>query len=485
MVKRALVFVHRWLGVALCLLFLVWFLSGIGMMYFPMPEVTDADRLDRAPPLDASAIRMSPSEAAAALAVDVTQLRLTNFAGRPAYRTAATRAARGRVLYADTGEPQGPISRTMADAIAARWIGQPASAARVEEVLEPDQWTLQVPLAALGPVMKYAWPNGEQVYVSQASGDVVQYTTASSRLGAYLGPIPHWFYVTPLRSRSPLWNRVVVWTSGLGTIAAALGVLVGVWMYSPSKAYRHRGLPTSIPYVGQKRWHIILGLAIGVPAITYAFSGMLSMEPFPSWEDRRPSTDALERALAGRVESAAFDHRPPAEALAQLGDRRARQLEFLFFRGHAFHLARVEGGNTWLVPAKGNPVDTFDPSEIARAVTASTNGQLAARVLNQYDRYYLDRHGRLPLPVVLAEAADGSGLRYYIDPATARIVRIFDPANWKTRWLYHGLHSLDLPWLYAYRPLWDLIVLALMLGGGALSVTSIVLATRVVRRRQS
>ena len=118
-------------------------------------------------------------------------------------------------------------------------------------------------------------------------------------------------------------------------------------------------------------------------------------------------------------------------------------------------------------------------------MTAGTNGKLAARVLNQYDRYYLDRHGRLPLPVVLAEAADGSGLRYYIDPATARIVRIFDPANWKTRWLYHGLHSLDLPWLYAYRPLWDLIVLALMLGGGALSVTSIVLATRVVRRRQS
>jgi hypothetical protein len=34
-----------------------------------------------------------------------------------------------------------------------------------------------------------------------------------------------------------------------------------------------------------------------------------------------------------------------------------------------------------------------------------------------------------------------------IDPATARIGHSYDPANWKNRWLYHGLHSLDLPWL--------------------------------------
>ena len=32
---RAIVFVHRWLGVALCLLVILWFASGIGMMYFP------------------------------------------------------------------------------------------------------------------------------------------------------------------------------------------------------------------------------------------------------------------------------------------------------------------------------------------------------------------------------------------------------------------------------------------------------------------
>ena len=51
-----------------------------------------------------------------------------------------------------------------------------------------------------------------------------------------------------------------------------------------------------------------------------------------------------------------------------------------------------------------------------------------------------------------------------------------------TRWLYHGLHSLDFPWLYNYRPLWDIVVIVFMVGGTALCVTSLVLAWRVLGR---
>ena len=49
-----------------------------------------------------------------------------------------------------------------------------------------------------------------------------------------------------------------------------------------------------------------------------------------------------------------------------------------------------------------------------------------------------------------------------------------------SRWLYHGLHSLDFPWLYNYRPLWDIVVITFMLGGTALCVTSLILAWRVL-----
>ena len=63
MFKRSLIFIHRWLGVALCILFLLWFPSGIGMMYFPMPSVTPAQRLERLPVLEPSMVTVSPAEA--------------------------------------------------------------------------------------------------------------------------------------------------------------------------------------------------------------------------------------------------------------------------------------------------------------------------------------------------------------------------------------------------------------------------------------
>jgi hypothetical protein len=52
-----------------------------------------------------------------------------------------------------------------------------------------------------------------------------------------------------------------------------------------------------------------------------------------------------------------------------------------------------------------------------------------------------------------------------------------------SRWLYHGLHSLDFPWLYNYRPLWDIVVITFMIGGTALCVTSLILAWRVLGRK--
>ena len=485
MLKRSLVFVHRWLGVALCLLFLLWFPSGIGMMYFPMPSVTSAARLERLPVLEAPKVIVTPTEAAAKLGVDADDLRLSSFDGRPAYRPGRDG---GPVLYADTGEEQGEVSSQMVQRVAAAWAGQPATAASVEEVSEVDQWTLQTRLADLSPVFKYSWPDGQQVYVSQATGEVVQHTTTASRIGAYLGPIPHWFYFTPLRKHGPQWSRVVIWSSGIGTISAILGVVIGLWMYSPSRKYRYAGAPTSIPYRGQKRWHTVLGLVFGVATVTYAFSGMLSMDPFPSFNDRVQQRRGggepnILRALRGDLDPSSFDAKHPREALGQLGGLPVKELELTSFAGEAAYLARLANGDTRIVPMSGEPKDGFDQRDIVRVVSAAAEGRMTTRVLTQYDRYYLDRTRRLPLPVVLAEGTSGQRTRYYIDPRTAQVVQTYNSSNWVNRWLYNGLHSLNFPWLYNYRPLWDIVVITLMLGGTALCVTSLVLAWRVLGRK--
>jgi len=480
--KRTLIFVHRWLGVGLCVLFGVWFASGVGMMYWDFPAVTAADRLDRSPPLDASTVHVAPEQALAALDADrvPAAVRLNTFDGRPAYRFRIGREE--TLVYADTGEQPGVPSRAQLDRIAAAWVRQPVDTARVSEMTDVDQWTVQGPLRTLRPVWKYSWPNGEDVYVAGASGEVVQYTTTASRIGAYIGPIPHWLYFTPLRTRQQTWSRVVIWTSGIGTIAALLGIVIGVWMYSPAKRYRPEGLPSHLPYRGQKRWHALLGLVFGIAAITWAFSGMLSMDPFPALAGGRSDRDGLALALRGRVRLADFSALGPRDALARLAGVCVKELELAVVGGEPVYLASLQGGETRVVPLRGDPRSAFDANAIAAIVTRAAGEGTAVTVdtLDRYDRYYLDRRGRKPLPVFVARLTDADQTRYYIEPKTARIVGTYSARNWVTRWVYHGLHSLDFPWLYSHRPVWDIVVIAFMVGGAALSVTSITLAWRVL-----
>ena len=153
------------------------------------------------------------------------------------------------------------------------------------------------------------------------------------------------------------------------------------------------------------------------------------------------------------------------------------------FNGEAIYLAHLADGDTRVIPMRGDPRTGFDQKEVVRIVSAAADGRMTTLVLNQYDRYYLDRTRRLPLPVILAEATTGQQTRYYIDPKTARIVQTYNSSNWVNRWLYHGLHSLNFPVLYNRRPLWDIVVITFMVGGTALSMTSLVLAWRALGKK--
>jgi hypothetical protein len=490
--KQTLIFVHRWLGVVLCLLFLLWFPSGFVMMYWDYPSVKPADRLAHLAALDPATIRFSPSEAAAKAEVEAPgAVRLTTFAGRPVYRF----GGRGdsAVVYADTGEEQVEITQNEVAKIAQMWSGQSVKAATVESIEESDQWTLQNRVRDLQPLWKFSWPDGQQLYVSQASGDVIQYTTRPSRTAAYFGAIPHWLYFPPLRRNGPAWNRVVIWSSGIATCAAVLGLVIGVWMYSPSKHYRRDGSSASIPYYGWKRWHMIIGLIVGAGAVTWAFSGLLSMEPFPERQGSddggaRRAQQSIMQALRGRAPLEKFAAKDPRVALAQLSELQVKDLELTVFAGEPAYFATIAAGDTRIVPVNGEPRRELDSRRITDIVTDVTRpvGGASVSVISQYDRYYLDRHREAPLPVVLVELdnLNGAGAtRYYIDPKSARVVGGYSSTNFIDRWLYHGLHSMNFPWLYNHRPAWDIVVGAFMFGGTALAATSLVLAWQVLGRK--
>jgi hypothetical protein len=357
----------------------------------------------------------------------------------------------------------------------------------MEENMEEDKWTVSGEFQDLRPMRKYSWPDGEQVYVSTVTGDVEQYTTRASRMGAYFGAIPHWLYFTPLRKHSSAWARIVIWASGLGTVAALCGILIGISTYSPSKQYRREGAPSSLPYSGQKRWHAILGLIFGLLACSWAFSGMLSMDPFPRLQGENwDSTGArLAEALRGGSMRLADFTEGPREALARLGrDFRVKELQLDLFAGEPAYLVTGGQSQSRIVPVHGEVAAEYDRNKIIDVIGKAAQPHTIAevRLVTQYESYYVDRRRRRPLPVIFVRLSDKDQSIYYIDPKTARIVQSYNShARWN-RWLYHGLHSMDFPWLYNHRPIWDILVLILLTAGSALCVTSLVLAWRVVQR---
>jgi hypothetical protein len=101
-----------------------------------------------------------------------------------------------------------------------------------------------------------------------------------------------------------------------------------------------------------------------------------------------------------------------------------------------------------------------------------------AQLLDDYDSYYYSRGRQTPLPILRVKFNDPDRTWVYIDPEMSQVVARIHRLDRVERWLYNGLHSLDFSFLYQRRPLWDIVVLALLAGGLASSTIGLVLGGR-------
>ncbi|MNF96684.1 hypothetical protein D3C84_794800 [compost metagenome] len=69
----------------------------------------------------------------------------------------------------------------------------------------------------------------------------------------------------------------MIYLSLTATLMAVLGAVIGVLRWRLRKPYRSG---SRSPYRGFARWHHIGGLLFGVLAITWIFSGLMSMNPW-------------------------------------------------------------------------------------------------------------------------------------------------------------------------------------------------------------
>jgi hypothetical protein len=120
----------------------------------------------------------------------------------------------------------------------------------------------------------------------------------------------------------------------------------------------------------------------------------------------------------------------------------------------------------------------------ARAL-AGREVRFSARSVDRADQYYYPTHAEpeLVLPYLRVEAEDDARTRYYLDPQSGELLRVLNARQRLERYLYHGLHSWDLGFLYGQRGLWRVLMLSAMAVGASLALLGLALAVRRIVRR--
>jgi uncharacterized iron-regulated membrane protein len=469
---RLMVVTHRYLGIAVGLLMVTWFFSGIVMMYIGFPQPAGSERL-RGLPLIAWAdccrldlVSMPDSQL-------VGRAEIEMLFGYPVLRLPRVLVPVQTVDLRHGGEIHLDMDQamTIATAAAPRVKGQAPSLAAADEIDE-DQWTLNR-YHQEQPIFRFAFddPDRSVLYVSGASGRVVLRTTATERFWNWLGAIPHWLYLKPLRTDPLLWTRTVIWTSILGGFLTIVGLILGVAQFKRGKDGRVS------PYRGLFYWHHLAGLVFGVVTLAFVFSGLVSMNPWGFLESR------------GSGERARLEGSPPrwVDVKASIQELRARSvaavsLSLALYDGRLFWFATGEDGTVTRLDAFGNvaPLRERDLAEAAARLVGN-DGIAAQGVIEEGDAYYIGDRASGGLPVYRVISNDAESTRYYVNPISGALVQRADSNRRWHRWLFAAIHRLDFAGLIRVRPAWDIILIGLMIGGIAVSATGVYLAIRRVR----
>ncbi|MCK1679864.1 PepSY domain-containing protein [Bradyrhizobium sp. 147] len=469
----AIVLLHRWLGIAFCLLFAMWFATGIVMHFVPFPSLTEAERFAGLVPLDREETRIPVAGAVAASGIaDATRVRLIQRSDGAVYIVSGP--SRQRAIRAADGNDASVKSADVALAIAqahARQREIDASHARIVGRADVDQWSVPNGFDRHRPLFRVALgvAAGTEVYVSSLTGEIVLDTTRRERGWNLVGSVLHWIYPTVLRSNWALWDRLVWSLSLLALIAAVLGAVLGIVRIRIGKRQ------ISSPYRGWHALHHLIGLAATVFVLTWICSGWLSMD-----HGRLFSRGQLTPTEAGLV-NAAPDWRDASSLDGWPISSLAREAEWFAFNGNVYRRDRVALGRQTLIRRGDGPRDGpagfLDVHEIQGLTGRFADGCAPPSVLPDNDDY--PARSMMPgAPVYRSFCGEDW---FDVDGADGGVLQRLDPSRRAYRWLYGALHTLDFPVLLSHPRLRDVVTVGLCALGLVFSLTGIVIGWRRLR----
>ena len=488
--KRWTYLVHRWLGIGGCLLMLLWFISGMVMLFIGYPKLTPGERLAALPVLGDAGDWRGLSALPDAVQAEPEAVALTTVGGEAAYvvRSGSNVGA----WSVRTGQALLPVSAQRAEASAAQFAGGQAfvGAMRVDE----DRWTHSRALDAHRPLYRVEVGGAQpgDVYVSSHTGEVVLDAPRVQQRWNYVGAWLHWLYFLRMQSVDPVWTWVVIVLSALCTVAAISGIVVGVWRWR-FRGHHRTGAKT--PYVEPwMRWHHLIGLVAAAFVFTWIFSGLMSMNPLGVFSSTREAIDSERyRGVAAAVDGMLGE---PAALLAAAGARNFRPVEVQWRRigGELFAVLLDGRGDTRIVSSADGELQVLRklPADwLQQKVRAMSDAPMQGFAVQQApDAYFYPRSPEAMngaavrrFPVAVADFGDAEATRVYLDLATGDPLLTMGHRERVGRWLFYFLHSWDLPAMLRFDSARLAVLLLLSVAGTALCATAVVIGYRRLRMK--
>jgi len=475
---RLLLLIHRYLGIAFGVIVALWCLSGFVMMYVQYPDLDEREYLAGLPVLDTGDCCIANNDVLEQLA-GVDEIAIEMLAGQPVLRARFGRDI-SILVNLSTGTWLSSINQETAMQQADAFLAASGSTGEVRflALQERDQWTVAGYFNAYRPLFLLDADDTArtQIYVSSINGQVVQTTTASERFWNWFGAVVHWIYPTALRQNTALWSQVVIWLS----IASLFLVVVG--LYLGIKQYGARSDGAKSPYRGLNLWHHYSGLIFGLVTVTWLFSGLLSMNPWGALEgdsgfverDRIQGGTLSSTDITAIVETLGSTPPPPATV----------QLRSVSIDGELAVIATDAAGQATRLNGRNLHPEPLPPQIWSRLAELARPGKIVREsgFIDSGDRYYFSHHDQRTFPVYRIVFDDAEQTHYYFDATSAELKQKYDRDRRWNRWLFLGLHRGDFTSLLRQRPLWDLLMLPLMIGVTIGAITGVWMGYRRLTR---
>jgi hypothetical protein len=471
---------HRWFAFAVGAMLPVWFATGMVLSFQPFPSLSQAAKFAAAEP-----VRLEPGTAFQPFALPASaasprRIRLVSIDGSDRF---LVQQSDGHTQPFDvrTGRALAPIDTATAGRIAAAFAGVAVLA--VEGPIEQDRWTVHDKYLLHRPLfrVRLADDAGTVLYLSAATGEVLQQTTARQRGWNQVGALLHWLNLGNLRAHFEAWHFTIRSVATLALVLTLSGLTIGVLR---ARQARRLARQRFSPFRGLQRLHHLLGLLAGFVILWWLVSGWLSLDQGTLFSSDQP-TPPQRQALQG------LDLLSAAAAFGQLDELRlgpAVELEFSALAGRPLLIVRGAGAgdsHLLMVDAQGEVqrIGQLGDADLRSAVNAAMAPQRVREVVPiAADDGWARRDSPFSATTRRFVMDDAARTWVHIEARSGEIVSLMDASRRRYRWIVDGLHTMDFPPLNRAGDAWHVLLLCATTLGLVFTATGVVLGWRRLRK---